>query len=63
MRTFSACSIFIINASASHTFVLVNARLCVHIKKRICTKIKELIRLDALVAMRDMDVRARSPIT
>ena len=39
VHMFSACSFFIINASlwktvASHTFVLVNARFCLHIQKR-----------------------------
>ena len=39
MHMFSACSIFIFNASlwknlASHTFVLVNARFCLHIQKK-----------------------------
>ena len=54
---------------AGHTFVLVNARFCLPIQKRffVYDNVQILknfkIRLDALVAKRDMDVRARSAAT
>ena len=50
---------------ASHTFVLLNVRLCLHIYTEmilcLSTNMKKIIRLDALVSMRDMSVRARPP--
>ena len=57
MHMLSACSIFIINASLWKTlqatlFVLVNARFCLHIKKRLSTNMKKLRIVDFMSDIR-----------